>query len=251
MRKTWKNDGPDIVFRALVLFITVTAFFIVAYPLYWIVIASVSNSNQVNLGAVWFLPRDINFYGFEKVFQESRVWTGYRNTIFYTASGTILSLAVILPAAYVLGSRYFPARKIIMPIFVFTMFFGGGMIPTYLLIRDLHLLDTPVTMVILGAFSVYSCVVARTFIYSSIPHEFYEVAVMDGCSHFKYFVSVILPLSKPIIAVIGLWCAVGHWNSYFGALVYLNSQELMPLQIVLRQLLFQSASSLTSTTFTA
>jgi putative aldouronate transport system permease protein len=230
----------DYIFKFVVILISLSAFLIVAYPLYFIIIASFSNSNMVNLGKVIFLPKDINFYGYKQVFADSRVWTGYRNTVFYTCAGTLLNLLVTLPAAYSLSCKTFRPRKIIMPLFVFTMFFSGGMIPTYMVVRNLHLVNTPIVLVIIGAISVYNLIITRTFISTSIPYEFYEAAVIDGCSHFRYFISIIVPLSKAVISVIMLYYAVGHWNEYFYALLYANTDKLRPLQLVLRSILLMN-----------
>jgi putative aldouronate transport system permease protein len=241
MRKSlWAKHfigAPDYIFRCIVIFVSVFAFIAVAYPLYFIVIASVSNSNLVNLGKVVFRPHDINIYGYKQVFADSRVWTGYRNTIIYTVAGTLLNLVVTIPAAYTLAQKSFRAGKIVMPIFVFTMFFNGGMIPTYMVVRNFHLINTPVVLIIMGAVNVYNLIITRTFIKSSIPHEFYEAAVLDGCSHFRFFSAIVLPLSKAIISVMMLYYAVGHWNEYFNALLYLSSDNLRPLQIILRNIL--------------
>jgi putative aldouronate transport system permease protein len=227
----------DHVFKTVVIGVTFFAFVVVAYPLYFIVIASISNSNMVNLGKVILWPVDINFYGYKEVFTDSRIWTGYKNTIFYTVAGTALNLVVTVPAAYALACRNFWPRKIIMPLFVFTMFFGGGMIPTYMVVRSLHLVNTPLVLVIMGAVSVYNLIITRTFFQSAIPYEFYEAAVIEGCSHFRYFSTIAAPLSRAVISVILLYYAVGHWNEYFNALLYTSSRELTPLQIVLRSIL--------------
>lgn len=230
----------DYVFKTVVIVVTVLAFFVVAYPLYFIVIASISNSNMVNLGKVMLWPVDINFYGYKQVFSDSRIWTGYKNTIFYTAAGTALNLVVTVPAAYALACRNFWPRKIIMTLFVFTMFFGGGIIPTYMVVRGLHLVNTPLVLVIMGAVSVYNLIIARTFFQNSIPYEFYEAAIIEGCSHFRYFSLIAVPLSKAVISVILLYYAVGHWNQYFNALLYTSSQRLAPLQLVLRSILIMN-----------
>jgi putative aldouronate transport system permease protein len=227
----------DYILRVVVIAVSLFAFIVVAYPMYFIVIASISNSTLVNTGQVILYPKDINFYGFKQVFRDGRVWTGYRNTIFYTLAGTLLNLAVTIPASYVLAVKTFKPRKIIMPLFVFTMFFGGGMIPTYMVVKSLRLVNTPLTLVILGAVSVYNVIVTRTFIQSSIPYEFYEAAVLDGCSHFRYFLKIVVPLSKAVISVMVLYYGVGHWNEYFNALLYISSDSLKPLQIVLRTIL--------------
>jgi putative aldouronate transport system permease protein len=230
----------DHIFRIVVIIVSVFAFIVVAYPMYFIVIASISNPTMVNTGQVIFWPRNINFYGYKQVFVDTRIWVGYRNTVFYTVAGTILNLIVTLPAAYALSHRSFRPRKLIMPIFVFTMFFSGGMIPTYMVVRNLHLINTPFVLVIIGAINVYNLIITRTFLESSIPYEFYEAAIIDGCSHFKYFFAVIVPLSKAVVSVILLYYAVGHWNEYFSALLYLNSDNLRPLQIILRNILIMN-----------
>jgi putative aldouronate transport system permease protein len=227
----------DYIFRIVVIVISIFVFIAVAYPLYFIIIASVSNSTLVNQGKVILWPKDIDFYGYKQVFQDERVWTGYRNTILYTVFGTLLNLAVTIPAAYALSCKTFRPRRIIMPMFVFTMFFGGGMIPTYMVVRSLSLVNTPIVLILMGAISVYNLIVTRTFIQSSIPYEFYEAAVIEGCSHFRYFAFVIIPLSKAVISVMLLYYAVGHWNEYFNALMYISSNKLIPLQIVLRNIL--------------
>lgn len=230
----------DRLYTAVVIVVSVFAFIIVAYPIFFIIIASFSNSMLVSQGKVILWPKGINFYGYEQIFNDGRIWQGYLNTLIYTVLGTILNLAVTLPAAYALSQRGFLARKVIMPLFVFTMYFGGGMIPTYLLIRDLHLLNTPWVMIVNGALSVYNLIITRTFIESSIPEELYEAATLDGCSHFRYFISVVMPLSKAVISVISLYYMVGHWNDFFNALLYINKDDLQPLQIVLRNILLSN-----------
>jgi putative aldouronate transport system permease protein len=229
--------ASDYILKAVVIVSTLFTFFAVVYPMYFILIASISNSTLVNTGKVIFYPRDINFYGFKQVFKDSRIWTGYINTLFYTVCGTALNLVVTIPAAYALSVRSWKPRKVIMPLFVFTMFFGGGLIPTYMVVKSLHLINSPLTLIVLGAVSVYNVIVTRTFIQSSIPLEFYEAAVLDGCSHFKYFLKIVVPLSKAVISVMLLYYAVGHWNEYFNALVFISSDRLKPLQLVLRTIL--------------
>lgn len=230
----------DRLYRLVVIVISIFTFVVIAYPLYFIIIASFSNSTMVNQGDVIFFPKGINFYGYEKIFVDSRIWQGYLNTIIYTVFGTLLNLVVTIPAAYSLSRREFRARKIIMPLFVFTMYFSGGMIPTYLLFRDLHLLNTPWVMIINGAVSVYNLIITRTFFESSIPDDLHEAALLDGCSHFRYLASVVTPLSKAVISVIALYYAVGHWNDFFNPLLYLNSDHLQPLQIILRNILLSN-----------
>lgn len=234
------SNIPDKLFDILVKVIAIFSVVIVAYPLYFVVIASFSNSNLVNQGKVLFMIQDFNTYGYEQIFTDSRIWTGYRNTILYSILGTLINLAVTLPAAYVLSRKGFKAMKVLMPLFVFTMYFSGGMIPSYLVMKELHLLDSIWAMMIPSALSVYNLIITRSFMESSIPGELYESAQLDGCSHFTYFFKIILPLSKAVISVIFLYYMVGHWNDFFSGLLYLNTDELQPLQVVLRNILLSN-----------
>lgn len=217
--------------------ITLFAFVCVLYPVYFIIIASFSDSTLVNQGLVVFYPKGVSLYGYEQIFKKPEIWIGYKNTIMYSFFGTIVNLAVTLPAAYVLSRRQFVARTVIMRLFVITMYFNGGMIPTYMLINSIGLLDSPLVMIIFGAVNVYNLIITRTFFENSIPDDLYEAASLDGCSHFRYFGSIVLPLSKAVIAVIMLYYLVSHWNDFFSALLYLNSDRYQPLQIVLRNIL--------------
>lgn len=235
-----KMGLSDKIFYLCVTVAAIAALIMVLYPMYFIVIASFSNSTMVNQGLVTLFPRGINFYGYRKILERSDLWLGYKNTIFYTVAGTMLNLAVTLPAAYVLAQKRFKARRVVMTIFVITMYFGGGMVPTYMLVKSLHLTNSPLTMIIMGAVSVYNVIITRTFFESSIPTELQEAAELDGCSHFRYFVSIVLPLSKAVISVITLYYAVGHWNDFFTALLYLNKDEYQPLQTILRNILISN-----------
>lgn len=235
-----KMGLSDRIFYLCATAAAIVALIMVLYPMYFIVIASFSDSNMVNQGLVTLFPRGINFYGYRKILERSDLWLGYRNTIFYTVAGTLLNLAVTLPAAYVLAQKRFKARRVVMTIFVITMYFGGGMVPTYMLVKSLHLTNSPLTMIIIGAVSVYNVIITRTFFESSIPTELQEAAELDGCSHFRYFVSIVLPLSKAVISVITLYYAVGHWNDFFTALLYLNKDEYQPLQTILRNILISN-----------
>ena len=235
-----KSGLSDRIYNICVIIIALSALLLVLYPMYFIVIASFSSSTLVNQGQVILLPKGINFYGYQKILERFEIWRGYRNTIFYTVGGTLLNLAVTLPAAYVLAQSRFRARRFIMTLFVITMYFGGGMVPTYMLVKSLHLINSPFTMVIMGAVSVYNVIITRTFFENSIPAELQEAAELDGCSHFKYFTSIVLPLSKAVISVITLYYAVGHWNDFFTALLYLNKDEYQPLQTILRNILISN-----------
>lgn len=227
----------DQIFGAAVVLLSILVFIIIVYPLWFVVIASISNSNLVNQGLVTWWPKDIRFYGFEQVFQDSRIWKGYANTIFYVVAGTLLNMVVTMPAAYALSRRDFKQRNGIMMYFVFTMYFSGGLVPLYMTISSLHLISTKTILVIIVAVNTYNLIIARTFIANSIPEDLYEAAVLDGCSHFNYLIKVVLPLSKAVIAVLILYYAVFHWNDYFNALMFNSNDANAPLQIVLREIL--------------
>lgn len=218
----------------------------IAYPLYFVIIASVSNPSAVALGKVWLWPKDISFEGYTHILKDQDIWSGYRNTLFYTALGTAINLAVTLPAGYALSRWDLPLRNPLMAVFSFTMFFGGGMIPTYLVIKSLGLLDTVWAMVLPNAMSVFNMILARTFFASSIPNELWDAAQIDGADNFRFFFHHVLPLSSALIAVMTLYYAVGHWNTFFNALIYLTSRKRYPLQLVLREILV-SNSMLTET----
>lgn len=231
----------DLMFDFIVYAICIAVFFIVAYPLYFIIIASVSDSTLVSTGKVLFFPKGFSLFGYQEIFQDSRIWIGYRNTLIYAIGGTLISLLFTLPAAYVLSREEFRARRLLMFFFIFTMFFNGGLIPTYLLMKDLNLIDTmwvfifnPVTV------NVFNLIITRTFFENTIPKELYEAATMDGCSHFKFFTAIVLPLSKAVISVIGLYYLVWHWNDFFTGLIYIRDYSIQPLQIVLRDILLSN-----------
>lgn len=239
MEKTFqrKTSMVDRIFGIAVVALSILIFAIVLYPLWFIVIASVSNSNLVNLGQVKFLPKDIRFYGYQQIIEDSRIWKGYLNTLLYVVAGTALNMVVTMPAAYALSRRGFKARNKVMFFFVFTMFFSGGLVPTYMTISALNLISTKTILIIFVAVNTYNLIIARTFIENSIPEDLYEAAVLDGCSHLSYFTKVVIPLSKAVNSVLILYYAVYHWNDYFNALVYNSKQENAPLQIVLREIL--------------
>lgn len=232
-----KTNWADKIFGAVVLLLSILIFIVIVYPLWFVVIASISNSNLVNLGQVTFLPKDIRFYGYEQIMQDSRIWKGYANTILYVVAGTALNMVVTMPAAYALSRKRFKARNKVMLYFVFTMFFNGGLVPTYMTISSLGLISTKTILIVFVAVNTYNLIIARTFIENSIPEDLYEAAILDGCSHFTYFIKVVMPLSKAVNSVLILYYAVFHWNDYFNALVYNNNSDNSPLQIVLREIL--------------
>lgn len=232
-----KINWSDGIFNTVVITLSIIVFLFILYPLWFVVIASISNSNLVNLGQVTLWPKDIRWYGYQQVFQDARIWKGYLNTIYYVLIGTTLNMVVTMPAAYALSRRRFKTRNAIMFYFVFTMFFNGGLIPTYMTVSSLNLISTKTILVIFVAVNTYNLIIARTFIENSIPEDLYEAAMLDGCSHFTYFMKVVMPLSKAVNSVLILYYAVYHWNDYFNALVYNNKEDNSPLQIVLREIL--------------
>lgn len=210
---------------------------LVLYPLIYIVSASISDPKLVGSGEMWLLPKGVTFEGYARVFQYDAVWQGYLNTIIYTIVGTSINLFVTIPAAYALSRNDLAGRNIIMMFFLFTMFFSGGLIPTYLLVRNLGMIDTMWALILPVSASVWNIIVSRTFFQSTIPKELYEASEIDGSSVFRQFFSIVLPLSAPIITVMALFYGITHWNSYFSALIYLNESSKFPLQMVLRQMI--------------
>ena len=232
-----KEPVSDRIFNIINISVMLLILVVIIYPLYFIILASFSNPDTVATGKLLIIPREFYLEGYDKIFRHKPIWTGYRNTMFYTVLGTAINLAVTLPAAYAFSRKRLFGRGPLMLLFVFTMFFGGGMIPAYILVRQLRIYNTIWSMLLPGAVSVWNIIVTRTFIQSNIPEEMHEAATIDGGTDFQIFFLIVLPLSKAIIAVMGLFCAMGHWNNNFGALIYLDNRDLHPLQLVLRELL--------------
>jgi multiple sugar transport system permease protein/putative aldouronate transport system permease protein len=229
--------SPDDMIYYAVVYVTIMALTLsVLYPLIYIVSCSFSNAAAVSSGQVILLPVGFSVEGYKRVFSYTRVYIGFRNSIIYTAFGTFLNVMMTLFCAYPLARKKLPHRNFFMFLFSFTMLFSGGMIPTYLVMKDLRLLNTPWVMM-LPTFGVYNMIITRTYLQTSISEELLESAKIDGCSDNGYFWRFVLPLAKPVIAVIALQYAVGHWNSYFNAFIYLTDKDLFPLQVFLREIL--------------
>ena len=221
-----------------------TIFFIILlYPMVYVVSASFSDPVAVKTGRMLLFPVGFNADGYELALRYKEIWTGYANTIFYTVVGTCLNLTVTLPCAYALARRDLKGRNFIMGIFLVTMYFGGGLIPTYINAAKFGLVNNRASMLVLGLVSVYNLIVARTFFANSIPWELQEAGYLDGCSTFQLFTRVVLPLSAPIIVVMALYYGVGHWNQYFNAMIYLTDRSMYPLQVFLKEILTQSSIS--------
>lgn len=210
---------------------------IILYPMYFVVIASISDPTLVNSGKVLFYPKGITFEGYKLIFERNEIWRSYANTIQYTVFGTALGVVVTMLVAYCLSRHDFEGRNFLMAFLMITMYFGGGLIPTYLLMSNLGLVNTRWILILMGSVSVFNIIMARTFLQSSLSPDLFEAAVLDGCSDIKYFIKIVLPLSKAIIAVLVLYYGVAHWNDYFNGLIYTTDEELQPLQLVLRSIL--------------
>lgn len=235
-----KGSIEDRILYLFVDILLIIFVLLVGLPIVNIISSSFSSTKAVITGKVTLLPVGFNFEGYRAVFSHRLIASAYRNTIFYTSIGTLINLVVTMTCAYPLSRKDFPMRNFFTGLFIFTMFFGGGLIPTYILMTQIRFINTIWAMLIPGAMSVYNMILARTFLSSSAIQSLHDAAQIDGCSDISYFFTILLPLSKPIIAVLALYYAVGHWNSYFGALIYLNSEKLYPLQIVLRQILIMN-----------
>lgn len=218
--------------------VIMTALLITAlYPMIFVLSASFSSGNAVSSGRVILWPVEFNLEGYKTVFRNNDILRAYGNTLLYTAAGTVINVAMALITAYPLSRRDLKGRGFLMLVFTFTMFFSGGMIPSYINVNNLHLINTFWVMVLPGALSVYNMIITRTFIQNSIPYEMLEAAGIDGCNDTHYFFAFVLPLSKAIIAVNALFSAVNHWNAYFNAMIYLNDRDKLPLQNIMRELL--------------
>lgn len=231
------NCAQDKVFMTVLHVVLALVLIVVIYPLLFVVFASMSDPQYVNSGALLLYPKGFNLLGYQQVFRDQRILIGYGNTIYYTVFGTILAVAVNMMGGYALSRDDLPGRGIVMALFVFTMYFGGGMIPFYLIVRNLHLTNTRTILVLLGGTSVYNMIIVRSFFISTIPRELQEAAEIDGCGTGRFFFSIVMPLSKAITAVIVLYCAVGQWNAYFNALIFISDRDKFPLQIFLREIL--------------
>lgn len=244
MKKTKKSKinetRQDKVFNVINMIILWIVLILVAYPLIYVLSASFSNPQAVSSGKVWLWPVDFTLRGYEVVFQHPDIVRGFLNAIYITVLGTVVQVIITIMAAYPLSRKTLYGKGVITLFFTFTMFFGGGLIPTFILINNLGLYNTYWALILPGAVGVYNVIVARTFFQTTIPEDLFEAGQLDGCSDFRFLISVVLPLSKPIIAVLVMFYAVGHWNSYFGPMIYLADKQLYPLQIVLRNILVQN-----------
>ena len=216
---------------------------IILYPVYFIIIASISDPDAVLAGKVVLYPVDITFEGYEKILERTDVWTGYFNTIVYTVATVVLSLVVTIPAGWALSRKTLPGKKFWMIYFIIPMFFGGGLIPFYNVMSSLGLINSPLAVILPAILSVWNLFMTKTFFASSVPGGLIEAATIDGANHFQTFFMVVIPLAKAIIAVMALYYAVGQWNSYFNAMIFLQDETMYPLQLVLKEILIATEST--------
>ena len=239
-----KNPMEDRILYFVVYTVIILFLLVILYPIIFIISASFSEGSEVQLGRVYLWPVKPTLEGYRAVFSHRNIMTGYRNTILYTLGGTLINVVVTVLCAYPLSRRDMPIRGFFVFLFVFTVFFGGGLIPTYLLVNSLGMVNTFWALLIPGAMSVYNMIITRTFFQNGVPHELLEASQIDGCSDARYFFSILLPLSQAVISVISLYYAVAHWNSYFSALIYIRDKQLQPLQLILRSILLSTRVSL-------
>ena len=238
-----KSGRDDQIFYIVCYAIIIVLTLLVLYPVIFILAASFSSPLALSRGEVWIVPVDFSLEGYETLLMYKSVWLGYRNTILYVVLGTSINVALTMLCAYPMARKGLWGRKIFSILFTIPLIFSGGMIPSYLVVRGLGMIDTIWAMVIPGAMSIYNMIVARTFIQTNIPEELLDAAKIDGCDDVRFFVKIVLPLSKAIIAVLVLWYSVDHWNAYFNAFLYLYDEKLYPLQIFLRDILINSTFS--------
>ena len=237
------KSSQDLTFRIVNTTLLAIILLVTLYPLYFIIIASFSDPLQVNAGKILFWPSGFHTNAYRMVFRDQDILTGYRNTLFYTVAGTLINLILTVMAAYPLSRRDLVGRTFLTWILIFTMFFSGGLIPTYLLVSSLGLRNTVWSIILLGAVSVWNVIIMRTFFQSTIPQDLHDAAQVDGCSNLGQLFRIILPLSKPVIAVMVLYYGVAHWNGFFNALIYITDSKLYPLQLILRSILVQNRVS--------
>ncbi len=236
-----RSSVGDRVFYAIVYTVLTLIMIIVLYPLIYVVSCSFSSREALLGGRVWLYPVGFSLEGYAEVFKNNNVWTGYGNSLLYTVVGTTLNVFFTMVCAFPLTRRELPYKNQITMLFTITMFFNGGMIPNYMLMRSLGLINNRLVMILPGFIGVYNMIIARTFIQNSIPYELWEAAQVDGSSNTRFFFQMVLPLSKAVLAVLALYYAIGHWNAYFSALLYISDRSKYPLQLFLREILISNS----------
>jgi putative aldouronate transport system permease protein len=239
-RNATRRTRNDRIFDIANICLMCMLLFTIVYPLYFIVIASFSDPTLIHQGKVSFIPQGITFEGYQKIFANSKLWIGYRNSLYYTLVGTSINVVLTFLTAYPLSRKDMKGRGVLMFFYTFAMIFSGGMIPTYMNVRSLHLINTVWALVLPGAILIYNLIIARTYFVQTIPNELLEASLIDGCSNWKFFLRVVLPLSPTLVAILILFYGVNHWNQYFEAMLYMSDSKKYPLQTVLRGILLQN-----------
>ena len=239
-----QNKGlSDKASDVVLIIITGIVLLLVAYPLYYVLIASFSNPYDVYAGKTFLLPSEFSFKGYEAVFADSNIFTGYMNSIKYTIIGTVFSVVMLYITAYPLAQKDLPGRKWLSLFFIITMYFGGGLVPTYLVVKQTGLINNMWALFLPGGVGVGNMIIVRNYFQNSIPKELIEASEIDGCSKLRTFLKIVIPLSKPIMAVMVVFCMVAYWNDWFTALIYLTGADKAPLPLVLRNVLIKSSAS--------
>ena len=238
-----KYSKSDKIFGFVNGLFLVLLMFLLLYPMYFCLVASFSHPDSVSKGLVTIWPVNFSVDAYRFAFEQSTIWRGYGNSIYYTLFGTIWNLFLTVPCAYFMSKKELPAHGFLSWYFLIPMYFGGGMIPTFITIRNYGLMNTPYTLIVLGGISIYNMIVTRNYFENSIPGELYESASIDGAGPLRTFFTIALPLAAPILAVMTLFYAVGHWNSYFTAMIYVTDSDWYPLQLVLRNILLENQNS--------
>lgn len=232
-----KGSKGDVVYYVICGLILALLAVIIIYPLYYIIIASISDPDAVLTGSVWLYPIKVTFSGYTQLFHRSDIWKGYMFTLIYTVCGTIFNVVLTIPAGWALSRDYLPFRKVIMAMLIVTMFFGGGLVPYVVLCRALGLYENPLILVIGGGVSVYNVFMCKSFFETNVPKEVLEAGQIDGAGEIRTFFDLVLPIAKSIISVMVLFYAVGHWNNYIDAYIFNINHDFWPLQTVLNGLL--------------
>ena len=243
-----RDSVTDRIFNVFLTIICAGALSIAFYPLYFVLMASMSDPQYVNSGRFLLYPAGFTLEGYQQVLADERVWIGYVNSIIYALGGILYGLVTAVPLGYALSRKELPCRKFLTGLFIFTMYFQGGMVPLYLTVKELGLIDTRLIIIILGSFAMYNVIIVRSYFASSLPEELREASLIDGCGDLRYFVKIALPLAKPIIAVVTLYILIAKWNEFTNAMIYLNKRKLYPLQLYLRELLLTFSSMAGSAT---
>ena len=236
IKKLWGDRIFDIVNALIMILICM----VIAYPLYYVLVASLTDPTVVNSGKVLLFPEKLFIGGYKKIFEYRPIWTGYANTLIYTVCGTAAAMAATIPCAFALSRRALFGRRILNFLFTFTMFFSGGIVPTYILMNNLHLIDNFWVMILPSAVGMFNVIIMRTYFQTNIPQELEDAANVDGCTNFRFLLRIALPLSIPIVVVVALYYGVAHWNDYFSAMMYLTKRQMYPLQLVLREILLEN-----------